>query len=131
MPIVLNKLCLKRFCDEYASGKVSDCCSELDRLSEISKSQPQAAYTAFIHGQQGKFSYSMRTIQEMHDHMLKLDGCENWKSPMAITSGESGYKERKTFVFSACYNGWLRNIQFFWEVQTWLLCFKKGLKAID
>ena len=74
MPIVLNKLCLKRFCDEYASGKVSDWCGELDRLSEIFKSQPQAAYTAFIHGQPGKFSYFMRTIQEMHEHMLKLDG---------------------------------------------------------
>ena len=40
----------KNFCDEYASGKVSDWCDELDRLSEIAKSQPQAAYTGFIHG---------------------------------------------------------------------------------
>ena len=41
----------KNFRDEYASGKVNDWCDELDRLSEIAKSQPQAAYTAFIHGQ--------------------------------------------------------------------------------
>ena len=30
----------KDFRDEYASGKVSDWCDELDRLSEIAKSQP-------------------------------------------------------------------------------------------
>ena len=41
----------KNFRDEYASGKVNDWCAELDRLSEIAKSQPQAAYTAFVHGQ--------------------------------------------------------------------------------
>ena len=30
----------KKLRDEYASGKVSDWCDELDRLSEIAKSQP-------------------------------------------------------------------------------------------
>ena len=63
----------KNFRDEYASGKVSDWCNELDRLSEIAKFQPQAAYKAFIHGQQGKFNYFIRTIPEMHEHMLKGD----------------------------------------------------------
>ena len=63
----------KSFRDEYAPGKVSDWCDELDRLSEIAKSQPQASYTAFIHGQQGKFNYFMRTIPEMHEHMLEVD----------------------------------------------------------
>ena len=63
----------KSFRDEYAPSKVSDWCDELDRLSEIAKSQPQASYTAFIHGQQGKFNYFMRTIPEMHEHMLQVD----------------------------------------------------------
>ena len=40
----------KNFRDEFASGKFSGWCDELDRLSEIAESQPQAAYTAFIQG---------------------------------------------------------------------------------
>ena len=39
----------------------------------IAKSQLQVAYTAFIHGQQGKFNYFMRTIPERHERMLKVD----------------------------------------------------------
>ena len=63
----------KTFRDEYASGKVTDWCDELDGLSVIAKSQLQVAYTAFIHGQQGKFNYFMRTIPERHERMLKVD----------------------------------------------------------
>ena len=63
----------KNFRDEYAAGKVSDSCDELRRLSKIAKSQPQTAYTAFIHRQQGKFHYFMRTIPKIHERMLKVD----------------------------------------------------------
>ena len=31
----------KNFCDEYASGKVSDWCDELDRVSEIQSVNPK------------------------------------------------------------------------------------------
>ena len=63
----------KNFRDEYASSKVNNWCDESDRLLEIAKSQPQAVYTEFTHGQQGKLNYFMRTIPEMHKHMLKVD----------------------------------------------------------
>ena len=65
--------CEVNFRDEYGSGKVSYWCDELGRLLEFSKSQPQGAYATFIHRQQGKFNYYMRTIPEMHENMLKID----------------------------------------------------------
>ena len=91
----------KSFRDEYAPGKVSDWCDELDRLSEIAKSQPQGAYTAFIHAQQGKFNYFMRTIPEMQEYMLKEDEkIENVL--LSSLLGEEVTKKKKPFVFSTC-----------------------------
>ena len=37
------------FCKEYATEKVSKLCKEIEQLSIYAKSQPQAAFSAFIH----------------------------------------------------------------------------------
>ena len=90
----------KIFRDEYASSKVSDWCDELDRLSQIAKSQPQTAYTAFIQGQQGKFCEKlfMRTIPEMHKQTLKVDEkIENVLLPSLL--GEEVTKKKKLLYF--------------------------------
>ena len=88
----------KTFRDEYASAKVTDWCDELDGLLVIAKSQLQAAYTAFIHGQQGKFNYFMRTIPERHEQMLKVDQkIENVLLPSPL--GEQVTKKEK-FLYS-------------------------------
>ena len=88
----------KTFRDEYASAKVTDWCDELDGLLVIAKSQLQAAYTAFIHGQQGKFNYFMRTIPERHEQMLKVDEkIENVLLPSPL--GEQVTKKEK-FLYS-------------------------------
>ena len=47
---------------KYATEKVKEWCSELKQLSKFALSQPQAAYAAFYHGEQHKFSYFTRTI---------------------------------------------------------------------
>ena len=57
----------------YASKKVDEWCDEIEVLSNFAKSQPQAAYAAFCHGQQHKFSYFMRTIPGMERFLLPLD----------------------------------------------------------
>ena len=89
----------KNFRDEYASSKANDWCDELDRLLDIAKSQPQAAYTAFIHEQQVKFNYFMRTMPEMHEHMLKVDEkIENVLSP-SLQGGEVTKKEKLCILF--------------------------------
>ena len=57
----------------YASKKVDEWCDEIEVLSSFAKSQPQAAYAAFCHGQQHKFSYFMRTMSGMEKFLLPLD----------------------------------------------------------
>ena len=57
----------------YASKKVDEWCDEIEVLSNFAKSQPQAPYAAFCHGQQHKFSYLMQTIPGMEKVLLPLD----------------------------------------------------------
>ena len=57
----------------YATEKVKNWCEEVEKLAEYAKSQPQAAFAAFIHGEQHRFNYFMRTIPGMEDFMKPLD----------------------------------------------------------
>ena len=57
----------------YASEKVDEWCDEIEVLSNFAKPQPQAAYAAFCHEQQHKFSYFMRTIPGVEKFLLPLD----------------------------------------------------------
>ena len=49
--------------DQYCEKKVRAWKEEIERLSEIAKSQPHAAYIAFTKGYKSKFTYFMRTIE--------------------------------------------------------------------
>ncbi|CAH3183216.1 unnamed protein product [Porites lobata] len=51
------------FGEEYCEEKVRAWKEEIERLSEIAKSQPHAAYIAFTKGYKSKFTYFMRTIE--------------------------------------------------------------------
>jgi hypothetical protein len=61
------------FRKQYTEEKVSEWCAEVEKLSEYAKSQPQAAFSAFIHGEIHKFTYFMRTIPEMETYLEQLD----------------------------------------------------------
>ena len=43
------------------------------KLSEIAKSEPHAAYSAFIHGEQHRYTYFMRTIGSIDENLKPLD----------------------------------------------------------
>ena len=86
-----------KFRNEYVESKVSDWCDELDKLSEFAKSQPQAAYAAFVHGQQSKFNYFMRTIPEMEAHMKAMDEKIESKFLPALLDCEISPLERRLF----------------------------------
>ena len=58
---------------QYVSEKVNTWCKEVEKLSEFAKTQPHAAFSAFIHGEQHKFTYFMRTIPGMEEHLTPLD----------------------------------------------------------
>jgi hypothetical protein len=50
------------FRKEYCSELVDEWVSQIKTLSDIAKSEPQAAYACFIHGLRHKYSYVLRTI---------------------------------------------------------------------
>ena len=55
------------FWHDYAEEKVSGGCEEVKKLSEFAITQPHASLAAFIHGEQHKFRYFMRTIPGMEE----------------------------------------------------------------
>ena len=55
--------------DQYCEEKVRAWKEEIERLSEIAKSQPHAAYIAFTKGYKSKFTYFMRTIKSFEDYV--------------------------------------------------------------
>ena len=51
----------RSFVENYVEEKVSTWKEELERLSDIAMSQPQAAYAAFTYGFKSKWTYLART----------------------------------------------------------------------
>ena len=48
-------------------------CDEIIKLADLAKTQPQAAFAAFIHGEQHRFTYFLRTISGMEKYLKPLD----------------------------------------------------------
>ena len=91
---------------EYANELVKNWNSQLCMLSTVAKSQPQAAYSAFVNGFKNKLSYFMRTIPDI-SNLLRLinDTIRNRFIP-AITGGCSCIeKERKLLSLTTRYGG--------------------------
>ena len=59
--------------NEYIDNKVAKWCERINKLSEIAKTHPHAAYAAFIHGEQHRYTYFMRTICEISENLKPLD----------------------------------------------------------
>ena len=60
-------IALQEYKDQYCEEKVRVWKEEIERLSEIAKSQPHAAYSAFTKGYKSKFTYFMRRIGSFED----------------------------------------------------------------
>ena len=52
---------------------ITQWCEETAELSLIAKTHPQAAYSAFTSGYKHKFTFFMRTIENVENFMLRLD----------------------------------------------------------
>jgi len=63
----------KDFINQFVMDKVNIWNEQLVLLSEIAKSQPHAAYAAFIHGFVHKFSYLARTIPNIESLLQPLE----------------------------------------------------------
>ena len=51
------------FVSSFVESKVTDWTRQVSRLSNFTRTQPQAAYSAFVHGLQGKWSFLSRTLE--------------------------------------------------------------------
>ena len=61
------------FKSEYVREKITNWTQEIIKLTEYSKTQPHAAYAIFCRGVLHKYTYFMRTIQDIDEHLKPLD----------------------------------------------------------
>ena len=61
------------FKEEYINEKVRKWTSCIRALADIAKSEPHAAYAAYTHGEQHKYTYFKRTIPNISDNLKPLD----------------------------------------------------------
>ena len=98
------------FKNEYMDNKVEKWVTNIKALTDIAKTQPHAAYAAFIHGEQHKYTYFLRTIANISENLEPLDdvidnvflpalfGCEitvNKREILSLPVKEGGLGVRK------------------------------------
>jgi hypothetical protein len=59
--------------NSFINSLIDDWIKELQVLSEIARTEPHAAYSAFIHGLQHSYTHFMRTIQDISIPLKRLD----------------------------------------------------------
>ena len=62
-----------KFKDEFVSEKVDTWIEELAELGEIAKVEPHVAYCAYVFGLQHRYTYVLRTIPGITEHLKRLD----------------------------------------------------------
>ena len=63
----------KEFKNQYCQEKVEKWLREMESLTEISNSQPHAAYVAFTKGFKSKFTYYLRTIKSFEEYVDPIE----------------------------------------------------------
>ena len=89
----------KSFAVEYMEEKVSQWVNEVNHLSTIAVTHPQAAYAAFTHGFINKWSYFMRTIPNIANVFQPLEDAIRLRLIPAIT-GKSSISDLERDLFS-------------------------------
>ena len=61
------------FKSEYVREKITNLTQEIIKLTEYSKAESHVAYAILCRGVLQKYTYFMRTVQDIDDHMKPLD----------------------------------------------------------
>ena len=98
------------FKEEYINEKVQKWVANIEALGEIAKSEPHAAYAAYLHAEQHKYTYFKRTIADISQNLKPVDdaisntfipslfGCEvneNERNILSLPIKEGGLGLRK------------------------------------
>ena len=91
---------------EFVNSIVDKWIRELRVLTEIAETQPQAAYSAYIHGFKHKFTYTMRTIPTICNEMKRVEAVVRNEFIPAVTGGHAcSDEERKLLSLPVKFGG--------------------------
>ena len=91
---------------EYVNSKVNTWIDEVEKLSEIAKVEPHAAYAAYTHGMKHKFSYLIRTIPNSKEQLQPLEDTIRKKFIKSILNGyECNDTERQLLSLPPKFGG--------------------------
>ena len=88
---------------KYFEELCGEWCSQLEVLSKIARTEPQAAYSAFTAGFKHKLTYFVRTIPFASELLKPLDELINTKFIPAITENQVVSEETRKLFFSQKY----------------------------
>jgi len=81
------------FVSDYSAKKVDAWLGEVDRLCKFAASQPQAAYSAYVHGLRSKWTFLCRTMPELSSALDPLDQLISHRFVQILTGRPIGEEE--------------------------------------
>ena len=95
------------YVEQFVSSKVRDWVSQMDRLAQIAKTDPQAAYSAYVHGFQGSWIYLSRCVPNIGDLFQPLEDMIRHHIIPALTGHIPNDLTRKLFALPARQGVWV------------------------
>lgn len=95
----------QNFKDSYCKEKVNTWRAEVEKLCEIAKVHPQAAYSAYIHGFQHKYTYFFRTIAGFEAYLKPLDDLITYGFIPTLFGSAINETERQIFSLPTRWGG--------------------------
>ena len=96
----------RSFVEQCVSQQVEEWIAELEQLSTIARSHPQAAYSAYSHGLKGKWLYLARTVPNIGNLLQPLENILREKFIPALTGRPApGDTERELLALPARNGG--------------------------
>eukprot|EP00117_Sycon_ciliatum_P046195 scpid56052/ scgid0290/ len=92
---------ITRYIEEAARSR----CDQLTKLSEIALTQPQAAYSAFVHGFKSKWAFLCRTTPQLAVALEQLDSLVTSKFIPALLSRPVSNMERTLLALPCRFGG--------------------------
>ena len=95
----------RSFVESYVMQKVEKWKSEIEKLSEIAKSQPHAAYSALTKGLSSRWNFLLRTVPNTADLMQPLEDAIRHLFIPALIGRQINDEERRIFALPCRMGG--------------------------
>ena len=63
----------RSFVEEYVGAQVKEWVEQIHRLAKVAVTQPHTAYSAFVHGLAGRWTFLLRTVPDIEPLLLPLE----------------------------------------------------------